>query len=190
MNIFANREPIREAEPQVRPSLAARISAMADEYNAGQFFAGLQQVLTAADTLADEAWACRQCGRCCDQDVRHLAVYAIEAANMLRACSTAELLLNRKSETVCPGLAKTNLCHLYEGRPIGCRLFLPWRQWTSQRGCANYPYRSESRRQMHDLLMRLEGINQAFVWKLGLHRDFDFDFLGQWSVLEWFDHPA
>ena len=43
---------------------------------------------------------------------------------------------------------------------------------------------------MRYMLSLAEGLNQEFITTVGLHRDFDFDYLAHWSITTWFSPMA
>ena len=188
MNSFSNQE--RLTRPGKPPNLTAKVQALCEEFETGGLLAGLKDIYAAADSLADPQYECRRCARCCDQTIRPLAAYAVEAAYLVGGLAPGDIPLVNEGEPLCPSLTEGGRCRFYEVRMLGCRLFLPWRDWDPQKGCANYPHSQETLGKIRYLLDSVESLNQEFIWALGLHRDFEFDFLGSWSITTWFEPLA
>ena len=170
-------------------NLAAKVRALAEEYETRSLVANLDEVYGFAGSLADDRLACRGRARCCNETIRPLATYAIEIAYMLDGAPAAEIPMVDKDEPLCPSLNSGRRCKFYPKRPLGCRLFLPWSQWSRAKGCANYPHAMESLEKIEYLLRVVDGLNQEFIRTTGLHRDFDFDYLAHTSITSWFEAP-
>ena len=165
---------------------AARLQALAEEYETKSLVGNLDEIYGFADSLADGRYECRKCARCCDQTIRPLAAYAVEIAYLAGNTAAENIPVVDEDERLCPALGEGGSCRFYVKRPLGCRLFLPCEDWTGTKGCADYPHCSRSLEKMHYMLVVAERLNQEFIRTVGLHRDFDFDYLAHWSITTWF----
>ncbi len=191
MKDFSNSDCLASAA--VTPgNQAARLQALAEEYETGLLVGRLDKIYQFADSLADPRYKCRSCANCCNQSIRPLAAYAVEIAYLTGKTAAKEMPMVDEDEPSCPALAvdqktgRGGRCKFYLNRPLGCRLFLPYKDWAEDKGCANYPHSPDSLKTIHYLLNVVEGLNQEFVRTIGLHRDFDFDYLAHWSITAWF----
>jgi len=171
-------------------NLAAKVQALAEEYETYPLLANLDEIYKFAESLTENRFACRGCARCCDETIRPLATYAVEIAYLLTGTPPAEIPLVDPDEPLCPSLKANRRCKFYSKRPLGCRLFLPWSRWRGADGCENYPHTAETLQKINYLLRLVEGLNQEFIRTVGLHRDFDFDYLAHASITGWFEMPA
>jgi len=193
VNSFSNEERVIEGDATagVRPvNLAAKIQALAEEFEVHKLISRLDDIYELAGSLTDERYTCRRCTHCCDQRLRPLAVYAVEVAYMLDGPDQDSIPAIDPDEPLCPALRSENSCRYYETRPLGCRLFLPWRDWSAGQGCDNYPHSPGARDEIHYMLNMVERVNHDFIRTLGLHRDFEFDYLCHSSVSTWFERSA
>ncbi len=150
----------------------------------------VQDIMGALGSLYEQAGqvkqtevACRQCSKCCRH--RLVTACAIEVAYLVLSDS-GPLNYGEFSDHPCPALTKEGICDHYSSRPLACRVFQPWTDWSPIKGCYHYPSNRESSQELTALLNRLTELNQAFVSRLGLQRNLDFDYLGQWAIADWF----
>ena len=165
---------------------AAQILAAAAETDCSEYISQLEQVYELSETLSDDRQNCRKCGSCCNQTTRHLEVFAIEIAYMFKSTKIDDVPIIEWGSSVCPARSKLKRCQLYKSRPLGCRLFVPWTEWSESSGCASYPHNQETLNKVNYLLNTTGQLNNDFIRKTGLFRNFSFDFLSHWSVLQWF----
>jgi len=152
-----------------------------------QFFLALETILKRASQLGSQGFFCRKCTNCCQQDKRVLQLFAVEVAYMLQELKEQNIPGTCCEEAkFCPMLTSNNTCLVYQNRPFGCRLFVPWYNWSKDKGCATYPHSKKTLAEIHFLLHKLEQLNREFVVQNGLELDLDFDFLGHWGVSTWF----
>ena len=173
-------------EGTTETTAAALIATAAQDNDCLDFFKQLHQTYELADSLDGAHEQCRKCGSCCHQENRHLEVFAVEIGYMLHVAKDNKVPLIDYGHMACPMRTRLKACRNYEGRPLGCRLFLPWEEWTEEQGCTTFPHSQEGFSKIGNLVNFTEQLNQEFVFKTGLFRNLDFDFLSHWSVLQWF----
>ena len=165
---------------------AAQILAAAEETDCQDDLKQLKRIYELSDTLDSGSQECRKCGSCCNQTTRHLEVFAIEIAYMFEDADIDHIPVIDWESSVCPARTKLKKCRRYESRPLGCRLFLPWKEWSEDGGCGSYRHDEETFNKINYLLNATSQLNHNFTRKTGLFRNFGFDFLSHWSVLQWF----
>ncbi len=165
---------------------AELIATAAKDSDCLAFYKQLHQTYELVNSLDGAHEQCRKCGSCCHQENRHLEVFAVEIGYMLHIAKDDKIPVIDYGHMSCPMRTRLKTCRSYEGRPLGCRLFLPWEEWTEEKGCTTYPHSQEGFSKIGSLVNFTEQLNQEFVFKTGLFRSLDFDFLSHWSVLQWF----
>ena len=151
-----------------------------------------------AETLAVQsgyaATVMRDCAESTVQDIIGALDSLYGQAGQVKQTKVAYLVLSDSgplnygefSDHPCPALTKEGICDHYSSRPLACRVFQPWTDWSPIKGCYHYPSNRESSQELTALLNRLTELNQAFVSRLGLQRNLDFDYLGQWAIADRF----
>ncbi|HEB12526.1 MAG TPA: YkgJ family cysteine cluster protein [Actinobacteria bacterium] len=165
---------------------AARILAATEETDCYEYLGQLKRLYELSDTLEQGSQECRKCGVCCNQTTRHLEVFAIEIAYMFEGTDVDRIPVIDWESSVCPSRTKIKKCRNYTSRPLGCRLFIPWTEWSEEGGCGSFPHDKETFNKINYLLDAAKQLNESFIRKTGLFRNFEFDFLSHWSVLQWF----
>lgn len=151
------------------------------------FFKLLESILKRASQIGSKGFSCRKCTNCCQQDKRFLQLFAVEVAYMTKELNKRDIpMTDSEEERFCPMLTNLGQCLVYENRPFGCRLFVPWYNWHKDKGCATYPHSRKSLAEINFLLRQLEQLNAEFVLQTNLQLDLDFDFFGHWGVNTWF----
>lgn len=125
----------------------------------------------------------RRGAKCCRQ--RLVTTSAVEIAYLVLS-GGEPLSLDDLEARPCPALTEEDSCDHYAGRPLACRVFQPWSSWSPIKGCRRHPYSRDSGRELNALMSRLAELNQAFVYRIGLQRSLDFDYLGEWAIADWF----
>lgn len=152
-----------------------------------QFFQALEPIYKRASQLGSRGFSCRKCTNCCQQDKRFIQLFAVEIAYLLQEFNEETIPRACCEEAkICPFLTSKNDCLVYQNRPFGCRLFVPWYNWRKDKGCATYPHSRKTLAEIRFLLNKLEQINTEFVVKNSLQFDLEFDFFGHWGVNTWF----
>lgn len=156
-----------------------------------ELFDLLEPILKRASKIGAKGITCRKCTNCCQQNKRFLQLFAVEVAYMTKGLKETEMPTTAsEEEKFCPMLTCDNHCLVYENRPFGCRLFVPWYNWRKDRGCATYPHSRKTLAEINFLLGELEKINSEFIVKNDLQFDLEFDFFGHWGVSTWFWHSC
>ncbi len=183
MNIFSSLEDQPVGSHPVQSGYAAAVARGCAESTVQNIMGALNSLYERAGQIGQTGIACRQCSKCCRH--RLVTACAVEVAYLLLSASEP-LNFGGLENHPCPALTAENSCDRYSARPLACRVFQPWSDWSPIKGCHHYPSNRDSSQKLNALLNRLTELNYAFVRKLGLQRNLDFDYLGQWAIADWF----